>query len=260
MSTHWLRYAHAGHTGFGTLVHDHILVHEGDMFREPRPTGRWLPLADVRLLAPVVPGKVLALWNNFHALGRKLELAPPAEPLYFTKTPNTLANPGDVIPRPPGQGGKTVFEGELGIVIGRRLKAAGDDEAAHGIFGYTCVNDLGVFDLIGRDPTFAQWTRAKGFDGYCPIGPVIATGLDPATLVVRSLLDGVERQNFPIRDMVFPAARLVSLISQDMTLDPGDLISCGTSVGAGALKPGSRIEIHIDGIGSLINHFEEARP
>lgn len=256
MTTTWLRYDHGGQTGFGTLHHDLIDVYDGDMFRHPRRTGRQLEFGEVRILAPVVPGKVLGLWNNFHALGRKLELQPPAEPLYFLKTPNTLLNPNDTIPRPRGVSGKTVFEGELGIVIGARAKAVNQAEAARCIFGYTCVNDLGVFDLIGRDPTFAQWTRAKGFDGFCPIGPVIVNGLDPATLVVRSLLDGVERQNYPISDMVFPAARLVSLISQDMTLEPGDVISCGTSVGAGALKPGSRIEIHIDGIGSLVNHFE----
>lgn len=256
MNKLWLRFEAQGQAGFGTLQGDNVVVHAGSMFGGATPTGQQVPLTAVKLLAPVVPGKVLGLWNNFHALGRKLGLEPPAEPLYFLKTPNTYLNPNETIARPRSQSGKTIFEGELGLVIGKRAKAVPEEEAAAHIFGCTCVNDLGVFELVGRDPTFGQWTRAKGFDGFCPIGPVIATGLDPATLVVRSLLDGVERQNFPISDMVFPAARLVSLISQDMTLEPGDVISCGTSVGAGALKPGSRIEIRIEGIGSLVNHFE----
>jgi len=123
------------------------------------------------------------------------------------------------------------------------------------VFGYTCANDVTVADILNRDASFAQWVRAKGFDTFCPMGPVVATGLDPATLVVTTVLNGEERQNYPISDMRFSVQQLVSLISQDMTLNPGDVILCGTSVGVGSMKPGSLVEIGIEGIGTLSNRF-----
>jgi 2-keto-4-pentenoate hydratase/2-oxohepta-3-ene-1,7-dioic acid hydratase in catechol pathway len=144
-----------------------------------------------------------------------------------------------------------LYEGELGIVIGRRCANIGEAEAATHIFGYTCINDVTAIDILHADPAFAQWTRAKGFDGFGVIGPVIATGLDPAGLRIRTLLDGRERQNYAVSDMFFEPYRLVSLISQDMTLNPGDIIACGTSVGALPMKPGSQVEVVIDGIGTL---------
>jgi 2-keto-4-pentenoate hydratase/2-oxohepta-3-ene-1,7-dioic acid hydratase in catechol pathway len=203
----------------------------------------------------VQPSKVIALWNNFKALGAKLNLEAPAEPLYFVKTPNSYLDPGGTI-RHPGGAGKVVFEGELGIVIGRRCKQVGEADAMAHVFGYTCANDVTVADILNRDASFAQWSRAKGFDTFCPFGPAVATGLDPAKLVVRTLLDGQVRQDYPISDMRFPVAQLVSLISQDMTLLPGDIILCGTSVGVGSMKPGSTVEVEIAGIGRLSNRFE----
>ena len=118
------------------------------------------------------------------------------------------------------------------------------------------MNDVTAFDLLNKDPSFQQWTRAKSFDGFGVFGPAIATGLDPEKLAVRSVLDGSERQNYTTADLFFKPHRLVSLISQDMTLKPGDLIACGTSLGAGSMKPGSRIEISIEGVGSLSNVME----
>ena len=123
------------------------------------------------------------------------------------------------------------------------------------MFGYTCANDVTVADILNRDASFAQWVRAKGFDTFCPMGPVVATGLDPATLTVTTLLDGEVRQHYPISDMRFSVQQLVSLISLDMTLHPGDVILCGTSVGVGSMKPGSLVEVEIDGIGKLSNRF-----
>jgi len=124
------------------------------------------------------------------------------------------------------------------------------------VFGYTCANDVTVADILNRDASFAQWSRAKGFDTFCPFGPAVATGLDPARLTVRTLLDGVVRQDYPISDMRFSVAQLVSLISQDMSLQPGDIILCGTSVGVGSMKPGSQVDVEIAGIGKLSNRFE----
>jgi 2-keto-4-pentenoate hydratase/2-oxohepta-3-ene-1,7-dioic acid hydratase in catechol pathway len=141
-------------------------------------------------------------------------------------------------------------------VIGKRCTGVDEAHAGEYIFGYTCVNDVTAFDLINADPSFAQWTRAKSFDTFGVFGPVIATGLDPDTLTIRAILDGDERQNYPASDMIMKPARLVSAISRDMTLMPGDVIACGTSIGAGKMKPGSTIEVAIDGIGTLTNRFE----
>ena len=160
--------------------------------------------------------------------------------------------------RPPGYAGKVVFEGELGIVIGAVCRQASPEQAEAAIFGYTCVNDITAADILQKDPTFPQWTRSKSFDGFGPFGPVVATGLQAETLVVRTVLNGAERQNYPVADMVFPAATLVSLLSRDMTLMPGDIISCGTSLGVGVMRePSNVVEVSIDGIGTLRNQYED---
>lgn len=250
----WLRFDHAGRLGFGTLEGDRVHERQGDMFGRSEPSGAVLPLADVRLLTPCAPTKVIALWNNFHALADKMSLAPPKEPLYFLKAPNSYLDPGEPI-RKPACEGKVVFEGELGIVIGKTCAAVSQEQALSHVFGYTCANDVTVADIINRDPGFAQWVRAKSFDTFCPFGPVIATGLDPATLTVKTVLNGDERQNYPISDMRFSVEQLVSAISADMTLHPGDVILCGTSIGVGSMKPGSLVEVEIEGIGRLSNRF-----
>lgn len=252
----WLRYERGGETSFGTLDGDTIDRYKGDMFGESTATGETVGLADVRLLAPAQPTKLIGLWNNFAALGQKLNLAVPPEPLYFLKSSNTFIASGETIRKPAFYDGRVLFEAELGIVIGKRCSGADEAGANDCIFGYTCVNDVTAFDVLNADPSFAQWTRAKSFDTFGAFGPVIATGLDPDTLTIRAILDGEERQNYPASDMLIKPARLVSLISRDMTLEPGDVIACGTSVGAGKMKPGSTIEVTIDGIGTLRNRFE----
>jgi 2-keto-4-pentenoate hydratase/2-oxohepta-3-ene-1,7-dioic acid hydratase in catechol pathway len=254
MHNRWVRFEHAGKLGFGTLSGTQVHEHAGDMFSGATPTGATLALADVRLLSPTAPSKVIALWNNFHALAAKLKLADPAEPLYFLKSPNSFAASGDLI-RPPRLEAKVVFEGELGIVIGKTCSAVAEADALAHVFGYTCANDVTAADILNRDATFAQWTRAKGFDTFCPMGPTVATGLDPATLTVTTTLNGEVRQNYAVSDMRFSVQKLVSLISFDMTLYPGDVILCGTSVGVGSMKPGSEVEVEIGGIGKLCNRF-----
>jgi 2-keto-4-pentenoate hydratase/2-oxohepta-3-ene-1,7-dioic acid hydratase in catechol pathway len=256
--TKWVRFRHDGACGFGTLTPKGVNVHDGEMFGHARPNGRVLPLADVELLPPAMPGKIVALWNNFHALAAKLNQPTPPEPLYLLKATTSVTAPGAVIRRPEYYEGKTTYEGELGIVIGKTCRAVSTNEADDFIFGYTCVNDITANDLLTADASFAQWARSKGIDGYGPFGPVIATGLDPATLVVRTILNGVERQNYPIWDMIFSAQELVSRISQDMTLLPGDLICCGTSIGVGVMKEkANTVTVAIDGIGELTNEFRQ---
>jgi 2-keto-4-pentenoate hydratase/2-oxohepta-3-ene-1,7-dioic acid hydratase in catechol pathway len=199
---------------------------------------------------------MVALVDNYHALVAKLGHAVPDEPLYFLKAGSSFLAGGETIRMPKSYNGKVIYEGELGIVVGRRLSQASEADAQAGIFGYTCINDVTAIEIIARNPGFAQWTRAKSFDTFGVFGPAIATGIDPSTLVVKTVLNEQERQNYPVADIIFPPAKLVSLVSQDMTLEPGDVIACGTSVGVGSMKPGSTVSVIIDGIGTLTNRFE----
>ena len=253
----WGRYERNGTAGFGLVEDTAIAVHEGDMFAGATPTGETLALADVKLLAPCTPTKMVALWNNFHALAAKLEVQEPEEPLYFLKANNSFLGPNETIRRPASYGGKVVYEGELGIVIGKTCTQVAEAEALDYVFGYTCINDVTAAQLIFKDKTFPQWVRSKSYDTFGVYGPVIATGLESADLVVKTVLNGDERQNYPIRDMIFPVRSLVSRISHDMTLMAGDIIACGTSIGVGAMKEKTNtVAITIDGIGTLSNVFE----
>ena len=253
---HWIRFEHRGRTGFGVLENGSIRVHTGDMFGGAQPSAERVGLDAVRLLTPTQPSKMVALWNNFHALAAKLGNPEPPEPLYFLKGNNSFLAHGEIIRVPASYSGKVVYEGELGIVIGKRCKAVSAADAPGYVFGYTCINDVTAAKILNKDATFAQWSRAKSFDTFGVFGPVIATGLDPSGLVVRTILNEQERQNYPVADMIFSPLRLVSLISQDMTLEPGDVIACGTSLGVGSMKPGSSVSIVIDGIGTLSNRYE----
>lgn len=236
-----------------------IEIYEGSsVIASKAPTGKAIPFEKVHLLAPVLPGKMVCLWNNFHEMAAKIGQPIPPEPLYFFKSSNSFAGPGDAIRKPVSYDGKVVYEGELGIVIGRQCKDLPESEAESAIFGFTCVNDITALDLINKDPTFQQWARAKSCDGFGPIGPAVCTDLDWRTARVRTVVSGRERQNYPVSDMVFSPPQIVSLLSKEMTLLPGDIISCGTSVGVLPMRPGTVVEVVIDGIGSLVNTYEPA--
>lgn len=254
--TQWIRFERGGKAQFGTFADGSITVHEGDMFNGPKATSETVALADVTLLTPTEPSKIVALWNNFHALGQKLNLDTPPDPLYFIKATTSALAGGQHINRPANYDGKIIFEGELGIVIGKECRSVSEAEAGGCIFGYTCINDVTAVELLNKDASFAQWTRAKSFDTFGVFGPVVATELDPGTLSIVSVLNGDERQNYPVSDMIFQPHKLVSRISEDLRLLPGDVIACGTSVGVGSMKPGSTIDITIEGIGTLSNTFE----
>lgn len=259
----WVRYEAGGNVGFGTLEGETISVHSGDMFDSPTLTSETVSLSDVKLLTPCTPGKMLLLWNNFYALAKAIadkkgeEPSIPTEPLFLLKAGTSFIGDGDTVKKPKSYDGKVVYEGELAIVIGKRCKEVSEEEAKDYIFGYTCSNDVTAGEIIQKDPTFAQWTRAKGFDTFGSFGPGIVSGIDdPSALVIKTVLNGVERQNYPVSDMVFQPHKLISMLSHDMTLEPGDIVSCGTSVGVGSMKPGSKVEVTIDGIGTLTNHYE----
>ncbi len=253
----WIRYEAGGQAGFGLLEGQNIAVCQGDMFGKCERTGQTLLLSEVTTLLPCLPSKFIGLWNNYHAQATKQNLSLPAEPLYFIKAPSSYCAHGQPFRGPASYDGRVVYEGELGLVIGNICKNVDVGAANEVIFGVTCVNDVTALDLLTRDASFAQWTRAKSFDTFGIFGPVIATGLDLNSLHVRTLVNGRERQNYPCADMIFSPAQIVSALSREMTLYPGDVIACGTSVGVLPIKPGTVVEVSIDGIGVLRNTFSE---
>ena len=262
----WVRFRRDGESGFGTLERVAgdatgpvlIAVHAGDMFASPRATGERLDAAAVEWLAPCLPGKVIGLWNNFRAAAEKNGWSAPAEPLYFLKAPSSVTGHGAPIPAPRGHEGRVAYEGELAVVIGRQARGVGPGDAAAHIFGYCCANDVTAIELLQRDPAFPQWARAKSFDGFGALGPAIETVFDPAGATLRTRVGERVRQDYPLSDMFFPPHELVSRLSFDMTLEPGDVVLCGTSLGVLPMKPGSVVEVTIDGIGTLSNTYAPA--
>jgi ketopantoate reductase/2-keto-4-pentenoate hydratase/2-oxohepta-3-ene-1,7-dioic acid hydratase in catechol pathway len=259
--TQWVRFERGGKKQFGTLEGDTIKVHEGDLFANPKATGESAKLSEVKLLTPCEPSKMICLWNNFHELAAKNDFQHPTEPLYFIKAPNAYHPHGEPIRRPSTYDGKIVYEGELGVVIGKKCSNISEAEAGDYIFGYTCVNDVTAVDLMKKFPTFDQWTRAKSFDTFGVFGPGIVTGIDPMKLRIKTVLNGKERQNYPVTDMFFPPHKLVAAVSKDMTLMPGDIIACGTSLGVGVMEAANNVvDIVIDGVGTLTNKFDQVLP
>ena len=257
---HWIRYKLDNEVHFGTLVDNEIIQHEGDMYSNPRKTQTTYTLDSVEVLTPCQPSKMLAIWNNFHATAKKNNMDIPLHPWYFVKTNNTFAPAFSVIKRPGPCEGKILFEGELGIVIGKTCNQVPVESVADYVFGYTCVNDVTAIEYLFKEKSFEHWTRAKCFDGFGVIGPVIATDINPDVLNVKTYLVGDEvqtRQDYSVNDMIFTPAQIVSSLSHDMTLNPGDVIACGTSLGAGAMKDGWTVEIEIEGIGKLSNVYQD---
>lgn len=195
------------------------------------------------------PGKILCVGRNYRAHAAELDNAVPEEPLLFFKPPSAIVPPEAPIVRPRGFE-RVDFEGELGVIIGRRCRRVSREAARDFVFGYTIVNDVTVRDLQKKD---GQWTRAKGFDSFCPVGPVVATDIDPTRLRVITRVDGQVRQDAPTSDMIFDIPTLIAVASRVMTLEPGDLIATGTPAGVGPLVAGNVVEVEIAGIGILRN-------
>ena len=254
----WVRCEALGQIHFGYIDTNVVVLQDGSPWDAPVASGRSVPLAEVRLLAPVQPRLFIGLWNNFHAAAVKAGNAIPQTPLYFLKSPGSIVEPEAEIIPPAGYAGRTLYEGELGVVIGKRCSAVSEDEAEAAIFGYTCVNDVTALDLLNEDASFPQWARAKSCDSFGPVGPVIATGLNWRDLVIRTRLGGRERQNYPAADMIFSPPAIISHLSREMTLLPGDLIACGTSLGALPMRAGMVVEVEIDGIGVLRNSMAQS--
>jgi 2-keto-4-pentenoate hydratase/2-oxohepta-3-ene-1,7-dioic acid hydratase in catechol pathway len=232
-------------------------VVEGDIF------GSWTPGAEVpstghRLLAPVMPSKIVAVGLNYKDHAAEVKKALPAEPLLFLKPSTAVIGPGDPIAIPEGAG-RIDHEAEMGVVIGTRASHVPESEAARYVFGITCVNDVTARELQAKD---VQYTRAKGFDTFAPIGPCVATGLPldaPDGLTVEGWVNGTRRQSSSTRELIFPVPRLIAFITRVMTLLPGDIITTGTPSGIGPLAAGDRVTIKVQGVGELTNPVEHAR-
>ncbi len=239
---------------YGWVFQDHVGPLEGDIFGEFRRLEAGMPIERVKLHAPVLPGKIIAVGRNYveHAKERGAEV--PEIPLIFFKPPSSVIGPGDAIVLPP-QAKQVDHESELAVVIGKKGRWIPAEEALGYVFGYTAANDVTARDLQQKD---GQWTRAKGFDTFCPLGPWIDTDLDPSDTLVRCRVNDEMRQMGSTRDMVFPVQQLIAYISSVMTLEPGDVILTGTPAGIGALKNGDVVEVEIEGIGKLINPVKSA--
>ncbi len=234
---------------YGWVFQDHVGAIEGDPFAGYRRLEAGMPLERVKLHPPVKPGKIIAVGRNYaeHAKERGVDV--PEIPLIFLKPPSTVIGPDDAIILPP-QSKQVDHEGELAVVIGRQGRWIDAGSALDYVLGYTCANDVTARDLQQRD---GQWTRGKGFDTFCPLGPWIETELDPSDTLLRCRVNGEMRQMGSTREMVFTVAQLIAFISSVMTLEPGDVILTGTPAGIGPLRNGDSVEVDIEGIGVLRN-------
>jgi 2-keto-4-pentenoate hydratase/2-oxohepta-3-ene-1,7-dioic acid hydratase in catechol pathway len=243
------RYGDRIATGAVELGSDEVQVLRGTFFEDPLPTGEVVPLDDVHLLAPVLPSKLVCVGKNYAAHAAEFGMEVPEEPLLFLKPSTAVIGPTDPIQLLPISR-RVDYEGELAVVIGRLARDVRAEDAGKYVLGYTCANDVTLRDLQKADD---QWTRAKGFDGSCPLGPWIETDLDPTDVLVQTRLNGEVRQQASTSDMVFGVATLIEHITTFMTLLPGDAILTGTPEGVGRLADGDVVEVEVDGVGTLRN-------
>jgi 2-keto-4-pentenoate hydratase/2-oxohepta-3-ene-1,7-dioic acid hydratase in catechol pathway len=244
-----VRFRFGDRIGTGVLDGGGVQPLVGTFFQAPVPTGEVIPVDDVRLLAPVLPSKVVAVGRNYAEHAREMDEEVPDTPLTFLKPSTAVIGPNDPIVYPPISE-RLDYEGELAVVVGRLAHRLDPEAAARAILGYTCANDATLRDLQAID---GQWTRAKGFDTSCPLGPWIETDLDPLDLELTTRLNGEVRQHARTSDLTYGPAGLVAFISQFMTLLPGDVVLTGTPAGIGPMQPGDRVEVEIEGIGTLSN-------
>lgn len=250
------RFSHNDTLAYGILDDEELVVLAGDpMFAGFDTTGERIPLSDATLLAPVIPrSKVVCVGKNFHEHAAEMGGVAPDEPLLFLKPNTAVIGPGDTVMRPP-QSEETHFEGELAVIIGRIAKNVSAKDALDYVFGYTVGNDITARDLQRSD---GQWSRAKGFDTFCPLGPVIETEFDISQATLTSRVNGVVRQSAPMTDMIHSVPAIIEYASAVFTLLPGDVILTGTPAGVGAFVEGDVLEAEVTGIGVLRNPARDA--
>jgi 2-keto-4-pentenoate hydratase/2-oxohepta-3-ene-1,7-dioic acid hydratase in catechol pathway len=245
-----------GAAGNGEHAHGDLMIAQlaghpfGSREEDIKLTGVRFPLADVRLLAPILPSKVVCIGKNYADHVKEMGGEAPDDPVIFLKPSTAVCGPGDPIQRPTQLSERVDFEGELAVVIGRLCREVPADRVAEVIFGYTCANDVTARDLQARD---GQWTRAKGFDTFCPIGPWIETDVSPADLELSTVLNGEVKQHSWTSLLLHGVQALVAFVSQVMTLLPGDVLLTGTPGGIGPMDKGDQVSVTIEGIGTLTN-------
>jgi len=246
------RVEHDGGAKYALEVDGALRQVDGDIFAGP-PYRYGAEIKPARILAPVTPSKIVAIGLNYKDHAAEMNKPLPAEPLMFMKPSTSVIGTLDTI-RLPTVHGRIDYEGELGAVIGKLTYRVRADQALAHVLGYTCVNDVTARDLQKKD---VQYTRAKGFDTFAPIGPCIAVGLDSAALDIQTRVNGEVRQSSNTRQLIFAVREIIAFVSAVMTLLPGDIISTGTPSGVGPLQPGDRVSVSIEGIGELVNPVTE---
>ena len=248
------RYTKDGEVAFGVvegaLGEEVIARIDGHPFGTIKFTGERHPLGEVRLVAPLLPTKIIAIGRNYAAHAAEFGNEPPEEPLMFLKPSSSVIGPGEGIVYPKKLSERVDFEGELAVVIGRLCRDVPAERAIDVIFGYTCANDVTARDLQKKD---GQWTRAKGFDSFCPLGPWIQTELDASDLAITTSVNGDLRQSARTSQLIHDIPKLIAHVSEVMTLIPGDVILTGTPEGVGPLEVGDEVSVGIEGIGTLTN-------
>ncbi len=248
--------AATGKVEFGWVYEGKVGSIEGSPFTEYRRQVAEIPIEEVQLLPPIVPTKIICVGRNYVAHAEEHDAEVPQIPLLFLKPPSAVVGPQEKIILPP-QSQRVDHEAELVVVIGKRGRWIQTDEAFDFVLGYTIGNDVTARDLQRRD---GQWTRGKGFDTFCPIGPWVETEFDPADALISCHVNGEMRQMASTRDMVFSVRQLITFASSVMTLEPGDLLFSGTPAGVSPLSPGDAVMVSIEGIGELTNHVISEAP
>jgi 2-keto-4-pentenoate hydratase/2-oxohepta-3-ene-1,7-dioic acid hydratase in catechol pathway len=234
---------------YGWIYEEKVGDIDGDIYGEYRRLEAKIPLAEVKLLAPAQPGKIICVGRNYVEHAKEMGNDVPKVPLIFLKPPSSIINPGDAIVLPP-QSQQVEHEGELVAIIGKRGRNITIEQARSHILGYTIGNDVTARDLQKSD---GQWTRAKGFDTFCPFGPWIDTDFDVSDALITCKVSGQPRQMASTRDMVFNVSTLVAFVSSVMTLETGDILFTGTPSGVGILRDGDQVVVEIEGLGNLTN-------
>lgn len=235
---------------YGVLREADLYPVEGSVFGDFKTGATPVPIGSVALMPPVEPTKIVGVGRNYREHSRELGNPVPAEPLLFLKPPSAVIGPNGIIVCPKISE-RVDYEGELAVIIKRPARHLGEaDDPEDYILGYTCINDVTARDLQSKD---VQFTRSKSFDTFAPVGPCIATGLDHANLTIKTFLNGRLKQSSNTRHLIFPVPFLIRFISGIMTLCPGDIIATGTPAGVGPMAPGDRVDVQIDGIGTLSN-------
>jgi len=244
------RFRHKDKIRHGVLREEKLYPVSGSIFGKFRVAERGVPVGRVVLLPPVEPTKIVGIGRNYREHSRELGNPVPKEPLLFLKPPSAVIGPAGIIVC-PDMSERVDYEGELAVVIGKKaLRLVSEADVGEAILGYTCFNDVTARDLQAKD---VQFTRAKSFDSFASIGPCIVTGLDPGRLRIKTFLNGKLRQSASTRNMIFSVSYLVHYVSHVMTLNPGDVITTGTPAGVGPMVPGDRVDVQIEGIGTLSN-------